>query len=162
MEQLRLYEDDFYDREPQYKAGPEAWVRITSSVPRQFEKAHSTDAGFDIRAASGPVIHPGKKALVSTDLCMAIPDGYVGIIKSRSGLSVKADLEHGAGVIDSGYRGEVKVVLRNFGSEPYYVQPGERIAQMLILKLPEVEVCKVDTLDSTERGTGGFGHTGKR
>jgi dUTP pyrophosphatase len=162
MEQLRLYEDDFYDREPTDPIKVEAFVRIVSSVPNQFSKAHVTDAGFDIRAASGPVIMPGTKGLVNTDLYMQIPYGYVGIIKSRSGLSVKADLEHGAGVIDSGYRGEVKVVLRNFGTHPYYVQPGDRIAQMLILKLPEVAVVRTDKLGSSDRGTGGFGHTGTK
>jgi dUTP pyrophosphatase len=135
-------------------------MKVMTSIPNQFKKAHDDDAGYDIIAAEQAVIYPGKKALISTGLIVAIPKGFVGIIKSRSGLAAKHDLEHGAGVIDSGYRGEVKILIRNFGTEPYGVFPGDKIAQMIILPIFNEEVEFVDSLNETERSKKGFNSTG--
>lgn len=135
-------------------------MKVKTSISNQFKKAHKDDAGYDILASEYVIVYPGKKALVSTGLTVAIPKGFVGIIKSRSGLAARHDLEHGAGVIDSGYRGEVKVLLRNFGHEPYEIFFGDKIAQMVILPIFDGEVEFVDSLDETERSENGFNSTG--
>lgn len=135
-------------------------LNIVTNNSRQFTKAHDIDAGYDILSSEDIWIRPGEKELILTGLKVAIPAGYVGIIKSRSGLSVKHNLEVGAGVIDSGYTGEVRVVLRNLGNEIYCVKSGDKIAQMIIVNLPDIEIVRVDNLNNTERGEGGFNSTG--
>ena len=121
-------------------------------------------SGYDLRAAvASPVcIEPGRLALVPTGLCLEIPAGFEAQVRPRSGLAVK----HGVGVlnspgtIDSDYRGEVQVLLFNFGDQTYRVERGERIAQMVFVRVqhPELEARPVS---GTDRGAGGFGHTGK-
>ncbi len=98
--------------------------------------------------------------LVSTGIAVKIPEGYYGRVASRSGLAVKSHLEVGAGVIDSDYRGEVKVLLRNLGSQPFEVKQGDRIAQLILEKIITPDVTEVKDLDDTVRGNGGFGSTG--
>ena len=98
--------------------------------------------------------------LVSTGIAVKIPIGYYGRVASRSGLAVKNGLEVGAGVIDSDYRGEVKVLLRNLGSQPFEFKSGDRIAQLIIEKIETPDVEEVTDLDVTDRGAGGFGSTG--
>lgn len=128
----------------------------------QLERQHQDDAGMDIRAAQDTVCPPGGSCVVSTDLFVAIPKGYVGIVKSRSGLSFKNDIEVGAGVIDSGYRGEVRVKLYNFGKNPFVIHKMDRIAQMIVLPFAQCMVAENAKLPDADdsRGTNGFGSTG--
>ena len=105
----------------------------------------------------------GETALVHTGLAVEIPAGYVGLVCARSGLAVKHGLalSNGVGVIDSDYRGEIQVGLVNLGSETYTLQPGERLAQLMILPVAQAAFVQADTLDETDRGAGGFGSTGR-
>lgn len=122
--------------------------------------AHPGDAGFDLRAAENLTIEPGERALVPTGLRFAIPEGYVGLVWDRSGLAAKHGMHCFAGVIDSGYRGEVKVVLANLGQEPFRVEKGMRISQMLVQPVAQATLARVENLEETARGEGGFGSTG--
>ena len=124
-------------------------------------------AGVDLLAALGPdealTIAPGKRALVPTGMAMAIPTGYEGQVRPRSGLAAK----HGVtvlntpGTIDADYRGEVKVILINLGDVPFEIRRGERIAQLVVAPVSQVNFELRETLDATERGAGGFGSTGR-
>jgi len=115
------------------------------------------DAAFDLRSAEDKVLAPGEKTIVKTGLRMAIPDGHVGLIWDRSGLAAKHSLHCLAGVIDCTYRGEVGVVMKNLGSEPFTVEKNMRIAQMLIQPIVTASLLEVEDLDDTVRGSGGFG-----
>lgn len=117
-------------------------------------------AGYDLFSTIDCKLAPGQKECVNTGISIQLLPTYVGIIKSRSGLSVKSNLEVGAGVIDPDYRGEVRVVLRNFGSEPYQIKKGDKIAQIVIHEFFRGEVEDVDSLEDTVRGVKGFGSTG--
>tara|TARA_Y100001936_G_scaffold20231_1_gene17281 strand:- start:20575 stop:20997 length:423 start_codon:yes stop_codon:yes gene_type:complete len=131
----------------------------SASVPT---KAHSSDAGWDLYAShTSQPVYPHKRRLISTDISIAIPDGYCGLIWPRSGLSVKKGIDVLAGVIDSGYRGEIKVCLLNTSDQIVHVHPGDRIAQLIIQKVEDVEFLEVDDLDDTDRGEGGFGSSGE-
>lgn len=121
---------------------------------------HKGDAGFDLRSAEDLVIKSGEKAIVPTGLKFMIPEGYAGLIWDRSGLAAKNSLHCLAGVIDSHFRGETKIVLFNLGKEDFHIEKGMRIAQMLIQKIESPEIIEVEELDATERGSGGFGSTG--
>lgn len=126
----------------------------------------SGSAGGDLYASiEGQVeIAPGQTVLIGTGLCFEIPDGYVGLVYARSGLATKSGLApaNKVGVIDSDYRGEVKVALYNHSSEVRAVSNGERIAQMVIAPYLKVEYKEVDDLSDTARGGGGFGSTGSK
>jgi dUTP pyrophosphatase len=121
-------------------------------------------AGFDVCAAvdASTSIAPGEIRVVACGFAMAIPEGYEAQVRPRSGLASKngITLVNSPGTIDSDYRGEVKVPLINLGKAPFTIEPGMRIAQMLILPVPKVKLIEVDKLDETARGKGGFGHTG--
>ncbi len=121
-------------------------------------------AGMDIRAyLDEPVtIGPGKRMLVPTGLYIELPAGYEAQIRARSGLAIKKGigLVNGIGTIDSDYRGEIKVILINWGDEDFVIENGDRIAQMVIAKYERAEWIQVEELSDTERGSGGFGHTG--
>jgi len=119
-------------------------------------------AGLDLYAClDQPTdVPPGAILLVPTGLAVAIPTGYVGLVRDRSGLAV-AGLHTLAGVIDSDYRGEVKVALHNAAPVARSIHPGDRVAQMLILRCPQVQVVELPELPPTERGEGGFGSTGR-
>lgn len=125
--------------------------------------AHPGDAGLDLHAADTTVIAPGARALVPTGVALAIPDGWVGLVHPRSGLAA----DHGVtvlnapGTIDTGYRGEVKVLLVNHGTEPVELAHGERIAQLVLTPVAHARVRGVERLADTSRGTGGFGSTGR-
>ena len=126
-------------------------------------------AAVDLRAALDDgaeiTLAPGARALIPTGLAVSPEStGYVAIIAGRSGLGVKngVSLSNGIGVIDSDYRGEIQVGLINHGSEPFTVHRGDRIAQMFFLPVAHADLLVTDTLDETERSTGGFGHTGIR
>ena len=123
-------------------------------------KGHMDDAGWDLYSFEAISVPSGATVLVSTGIAMAIPKGYVGLIWDRSSMGVKGIHRH-AGVIDSEYRGEVKVCLHNTTKEPYHIERGDRIAQMLIQEAPTFIQHVVHELDSTNRGDGGFGSTGK-
>ena len=122
--------------------------------------AYEGDAAFDMRASHDAVLAPGEMKLIKTGLAMAIPKGFRGIVKDRSGLAAKHGLETAAGVIDAGYRGEVGIVMRNHGSEEFAVEKGMRIAQMKIEEVPIMSLVEVDDLDDSQRGEGGFGSSG--
>jgi len=135
-------------------------IKIVTDVVGQFKKAHPADAGYDILANSAGSVMPLSSQLISTGLQVAIPRGYVGIIKARSGLSVKHGLDVGAGVVDSGYTGEVKVLLRNTTDKWFDYYVGTKIAQMVIIPICPFNVYKVDNLEETPRGDNGFNSTG--
>jgi dUTP pyrophosphatase len=124
------------------------------------EYASSGAAGADLRASTVVEIPPGGRAAVPTGLFVEIPPGHVGLVWPRSGLAVRHGIDTLAGVIDSDYRGEVKVVLVNHGTDPFRIAPGDRIAQILIQRVERVEFSRAADLAPTERGRGGFGSTG--
>ena len=124
----------------------------------------SEAAGFDLVAAvSEPLaLAPGERTLVPTGLTMALPSGHEGQVRPRSGLAAKHGITvlNTPGTVDADYRGEVKVILINLGTEPFVIERGMRIAQMVIAPVVQVEFAEVDTLSDTTRGAGGFGSTG--
>ncbi len=124
--------------------------------------AHSGDAGADLKASKGCTVPARGKHLVSTGLSMALPDGHVGLIWPRSGLAVKHSIDCGAGVIDANYRGEVKILLFNHSDDDFTIEPGDRIAQLLIQKVESVNFMPVDNLEETARNQAGFGSTGSK
>ena len=120
-------------------------------------------AGMDVRAAEDAVLAPGETTLVATGFSMAIPHGYEAQLRPRSGLALKHGLTllNSPGTIDADYRGQVKIILTNLGREPFTVNRGDRIAQMVIAKVEQPTIEIVTDLDATTRGEGGFGHTGR-
>ncbi len=132
-------------------------LREDAVAPTQ---AYPGDAGLDLAACERVEIGPGDRAVVGTGLAVAIPEGYAGFVQPRSGLAA----EHGItilnapGLIDSGYRGEVRVVLHNTDrAEPFVVEPGMRIAQLVVVPIPDLELTEVEELPESERGVRGFG-----
>jgi dUTP pyrophosphatase len=124
------------------------------------ERAYSGDAGLDLAACERVELGPGERVLVGTGLAVAIPEGYAGYVQPRSGLAARHGLTivNSPGLVDSGYRGELRVVLLNTDSaEPFVVEPGMRIAQLVVLALPEFEIVEVEELPKSERGVRGFG-----
>ena len=117
------------------------------------------DLAADLHAVSGVVIAPGETVVVPTGLALGLPDGYGALVEDRSGLALKG-ITTLAGVIDPGYRGEIKVVLTNLSSVPFIVAPGARIAQLRVVQRIQAVFTCVDSLDDTQRGAGGFGSTG--
>ena len=124
------------------------------------EKAHDADAGFDIRCKNDGYIAPHGSVTFDTGVHMAIPKGYVGMLKSKSGLNVKFGLR-GEGVVDAAYTGSIVVKLYNDTDHLHAFDRGDKIIQIVILPIPEVTLHQVDHLKDTERGTNGFGSTGK-
>ncbi len=122
---------------------------------------HEGDAGLDLRATVECVVKQGTRQTIPTGIKVAIPSGFFGLVKDRSGLASKHGIHTLAGVVDSGYRGEVAVVLHNLGAEDFSVDIGMRIAQLLIVPVASVKVNET-SLDETSRGTGGWGSTGHR
>ncbi|WP_176892932.1 MULTISPECIES: dUTP diphosphatase [Fusobacterium] len=125
----------------------------------------SGSAGMDVRAniEEPIVLRSLERALVSTGLKIAIPEGYEVQVRPRSGLAIKhgITLLNTPGTIDSDYRGELKVIMVNLSKDEYVINPQERIGQLVLNKVAQMEFVEVDSLDETERGAGGFGHTGK-
>lgn len=128
-----------------------------------YETEHA--AGMDIRAAvTEPLtLRPGERALVPTGLRIALPEGYEAQIRPRSGLAIKngISLLNTPGTIDADYRGEIRIIIANLGQEPFVIQRGDRIAQMIVAPVTKVQWDVCESLDETARGSGGFGHTGK-
>jgi dUTP pyrophosphatase len=129
------------------------------------EQAYDGDAGLDLAACERIELGPGERAVVSTGLALAVPDGYAGFVQPRSGLAAKHGISvvNAPGLVDSGYRGEVRVVLLNTDvSEPFVVEPGMRIAQLVVLPVPAIELVETDELPESERGVRGFGSSRAR
>jgi len=124
------------------------------------ERKRQGDAGLDLYSLEDVELKPGEKALVRTGIAVEIPEGYFGLIKDRSGLAAKNALHCLAGVVDSNYRGEIKVVLINLGKETVKLEKHTRIAQMIIIPYLDVEVKEVDELSDSERQDKGFGSSG--
>lgn len=124
--------------------------------------AHPGDAGMDLVSVEQVTLQPGQRHAVATGWAMAIPEGWVGLVHPRSGLALRAGLTvvNAPGTIDAGYRGEVKVILVNLGAEPVTIEPGDRVAQLLLQQVGQAAVVEVADLDATARGSGGFGSTG--
>jgi dUTP pyrophosphatase len=126
-------------------------------------RAHDGDAGLDLYAAEAARIVPGARVSVGTGLAVAIPDGLAGLVLPRSGLALKAGvtLVNSPGLIDSGYRGEVRVVLLNTDQTiDFHTKPGDRIAQLLLVPIATASPLEAESLDSSTRGAGGFGSSG--
>ena len=130
------------------------------------EQATPHAAGVDLRAALAEplTLAPGCRELVPTGIAIALPEGFEAQIRPRSGLAIRHGLTclNSPGTVDADYRGEIKVILANTGSEPVVIGRGERIAQMVVQAVPKVAFREVDELPATDRGAGGFGHTGVR
>ena len=127
-------------------------------------RAYAGDAGLDLTACEHAVLGPGERATVGTGLAVAIPDGYAGFVQPRSGLAAKSGITivNTPGLVDSGYRGELKVILLNTDAhDAFVVEPGMRIAQLLVLEVPEVEPVEVDELPESVRGVRGFGSSSR-
>jgi dUTP pyrophosphatase len=126
-------------------------------------RAHDSDAGLDLYAAEGARIGPGARVSVGTGLAMAVPEGLAGLVLPRSGLALKAGvtLLNSPGLIDPGYRGEVRILLVNTDQTiDFHVKPGDRIAQLLLVPIATASPLEADALDTSARGAGGFGSSG--
>lgn len=127
------------------------------------ERAHDDDAGYDLRAAEPATLGPGERASVGTGIAVAIPEGHAGLVLPRSGLAARHGMTvvNAPGLIDAGYRGEVRVLLLNTDPlEPFAVAVGDRIAQLLVVRHEAPELVEADSLGETLRGAGGCGSTG--
>jgi dUTP pyrophosphatase len=136
-------------------------ARLDTDLPLP-RYAHADDAGLDLFAARDADIEAGERALVETGVAVAIPPGWAGFVLPRSGLALRhgVTLLNTPGLIDAGYRGEIKVLLINHGRERATVRRGDRIAQLVIQRVDRVELIESATLPPSERGPGGFGSTG--
>jgi dUTP pyrophosphatase len=136
-------------------------LREGATVP---SRAYAGDAGLDLAAAERVELAPGERAVVPTGLAVAIPEGFAGFVQPRSGLAAEHGISivNAPGLVDSGYRGEVQVVLLNTDRErTFVVEPGMRIAQLVVLAVPALEVVEAEELAASERGTRGFGSSQK-
>ncbi len=143
-------------------------VKIVNKSDNQLPAYETVNsAGMDLRAylpEGAIVIKPLQRVLVPTGLFMEIPEGYEGQVRPRSGLAIKSGITvlNTPGTIDADYRGEVKIILINLSDTDFTINSGDRIAQIIFAKCEQMEVVNVETLSETERGAGGFGHTGKQ
>ena len=131
-------------------------LRPDAELPSQ---AYEGDAGLDLAACEPAVLGPGERALVPTGIAVEIPEGYAGFVQPRSGLAARhgIGIVNAPGLVDSGYRGEIRVLLLNTGREPFTVEVGMRIAQLVIAPVASVRLVEVDELAASERGARGFG-----
>jgi dUTP pyrophosphatase len=139
------------------------FARLTETAAAPT-RAHDDDAGYDLRASEAATLSPGERASVGTGVAVAIPDGHAGLVLPRSGLAARhgISLVNAPGLIDAGYRGEVRVLLLNTDREASFeVAPGDRVAQLVIVRHEAPELVEVASLDETVRGDGGFGSTGR-
>jgi dUTP pyrophosphatase len=135
-------------------------LREEAVVP---ERAYAGDAGLDLASCERVELGPGERAIVGTGLAVAIPDGYAGFVQPRSGLADRHGISivNSPGLIDSGYRGEVKVILQNTDrAQPFVVEHGMRIAQLVVLSVPQIELVELEELPESERGVRGHGSSG--
>ena len=144
------------------KAGVNVINRSSNPLPQY---ATQGAAGMDIRAhIPAPVtLQPLERSLIPTGLYIQLPDGYEAQVRPRSGLAINHGITclNSPGTIDADYRGEIKVILINLSTEPHTIQPGDRIAQMVIQKVEQIEWIEVNAIEESGRGDGGFGHTGR-
>jgi len=139
------------------------FARLTETAAAPT-RAHDDDAGYDLRGSEAATLPPGGRASVGTGVAVAIPDGHAGLVLPRSGLAARhgISLVNAPGLIDAGYRGEIRVLLLNTDREASFeVAPGDRIAQLVIVRHEVPELVEVASLDETLRGAGGFGSTGR-
>ena len=132
-------------------------LRQDAVVPK---RAYAGDAGLDLVACERHELGPGERGVVGTGIAVAVPEGFAGFVQPRSGLAARhgVSVVNAPGLIDSGYRGEIRVVLLNTDRrEPFVVEPGMRIAQLVVLPVPELELAEVEELPESERGVRGFG-----
>jgi len=137
-------------------------VRL-SAAARAPARAHELDAGYDLHAAEPARLEPGDRASVGTGIAVSIPDGHAGLVLPRSGLAARRGiaLVNAPGLIDPGYRGELRVLLLNTDrAEPFTIAVGDRIAQLVVVPLAQHELVEATRLDATARGDAGFGSTG--
>lgn len=136
--------------------------RLDKSLPLPKYQHYGEDAGMDLLSAENTSIKPGEYKLIKTGIKIAIPEGYGGFVYPRSGLALKKGITvlNADGVIDPGYRGEVGVILINHGKKDFNINKGDRIAQLIIHRTFTIEWNEVDELADSDRGQGGFGHTG--
>jgi dUTP pyrophosphatase len=146
-------------------AAPALEVRLLHPEARPPERSREGDAGFDLRAVEAVELAPGGRSLVPTGIAIAVPPGHAGLVLPRSGLALRHGVTtlNAPGLIDPGYRGEVGVILHNAGAEAYAVRPGDRIAQLLLVacRIPPVQVVDALPAGGDDRGTGGFGSSGR-
>lgn len=137
-------------------------LRLDPEMP-MLRPAKPGDAGVDLRATEPVTLQPGERGLIPTGLALAIPEGYAGFVQPRSGMAINKGLGllNSPGLIDSGYRGELKVIAINLHSSELKIERGDRIAQLVILPVPPVAYEEVEVLPDSERGSGGFGSTGR-
>lgn len=130
------------------------------SPPRH---SHEGDGGVDLRARESVVVDPGTRFAMPTGVAVAVPEGFAGLVTPRSGLAARHGVTvlNAPGLVDAGYRGEIEVILANLGDEPYRVERGDRIAQLVVVPVAVQEYEIVDTLPDSDRGEGGFGSTGR-
>ncbi|HEX4761135.1 MAG TPA: dUTP diphosphatase [Thermoleophilaceae bacterium] len=140
-----------------------SFTRLSEGA-REPSRAHDGDAGFDLYAVEAAVIPAGERASVGTGIALAIPEGWAGLVLPRSGLAARhgITLPNAPGLIDAGYRGEVRVLLLNTDSRAAFeVAPGDRIAQLVLVRHESPELIEVESLEETVRGAGGFGSSGR-
>jgi dUTP pyrophosphatase len=140
-------------------------VSIVNRTPYPLpDYATPGSAGLDLRAhlPEPKVLQPGERVLIPTGLSLALPNGFEAQVRPRSGLALKHGITvlNSPGTVDADYRGDVGVILINLGAEPFTIEPGDRVAQLVIAAYAQVEWTSVEVLPETERGAGGFGHTG--
>ncbi|MGB5169128.1 MAG: dUTP diphosphatase [Acidimicrobiia bacterium] len=135
--------------------------RIDDGLPIPAH-AHPGDGGVDLYARDAAELAPGEREVVATGIAVAIPDGYAGFVTPRSGLAARHGISvvNGPGLVDAGYRGEIKVILVNLSQEIFVIERGDRIAQLVVVPIVVQEFVGVDELPVTTRGSGGFGSTG--
>lgn len=141
----------------------ELQVKLLHASARLPRRAHPGDAGADLFSVEEAIIPPGERRDVGTGIALAIPFGYAGFVQPRSGLAFKCGIMvvNSPGLIDAGYRGEVRVSLYNSGQEPFVVRVGERIAQLVVQRVEEPAFLEADELPETVRSSGGFGSSGR-
>lgn len=138
------------------------YIRTPSACKEPLKRANQTDAGMDLTSSEEKMIPPLCRAIISTGVSLEIPQGYYGRIAPRSGLAHKYGINVLAGVVDSSYRGEIRVILHNTDKdESFHIRQGDKIAQIIIEKHYNFEFVEVEELSSTDRGSGGFGSTGR-
>ncbi len=139
-------------------------IKIKKLVPHAKVPtyAHTTDAGMDFYALEDVIIQPMQRIKIRTGIAMQIPDGYVGLVWDKSGISYSKGLKVIGGVADAGYRGEIFIGVVNLADEPIMFEAGDKVAQMLIQKVEYAETIEVSELDVSDRGTGAFGSTGAK
>jgi dUTP pyrophosphatase len=141
---------------------PVTRLREDAALPA---RAYRGDAGLDLVACERCELQPGARAMVGTGIAVAIPEGHAGLVMPRSGLAARHGLTivNTPGLVDAGYRGELRVILHNTDArEPFVVEPGMRIAQLVVVAVPDATLREVDRLPESERGDGGFGSSGHR